>query len=79
MTTGQKDFSSVVTKVVNAKPDAVFYSGYYAEGAPLAQQLANKGYTGTFLAPDGVKDDQFIQLSGDAVQRRLLHLPLRAR
>jgi branched-chain amino acid transport system substrate-binding protein len=66
VTTGQKDFASVVTKVVNAKPDAVFYSGYYAEGAPFAQQLANKGYTGTFLAPDGVKDDQFIQLAGDA-------------
>lgn len=66
VTTGQKDFASVVTKVVNAKPDAVFYSGYYAEGAPLQQQLVNKGYNGTFLGPDGVKDDQFIQLAGDA-------------
>ncbi len=66
VTTGQKDFSSVVTKVMNAKPDAVFYSGYYAEAAPFAQQLATKGYTGVFLGPDGVKDDQFIKLAGDA-------------
>jgi branched-chain amino acid transport system substrate-binding protein len=66
VTTGQKDFSSVVTKVTTAKPDAVFYAGYYAEAAPIAQQLANKGYTGTFLGPDGVKDDQFIKLAGDA-------------
>jgi branched-chain amino acid transport system substrate-binding protein len=66
VTTGQKDFSAVVSKIINAKPDAVFYSGYYAEGAPLDQQLVNKGYTGTFVGPDGVKDDQFIKLAGDA-------------
>ncbi|MEH0110405.1 branched-chain amino acid ABC transporter substrate-binding protein [Tersicoccus sp. MR15.9] len=66
VTTGQKDFSAVISKIVNAKPDAVFYSGYYAEGAPFQQQLAGKGYTGVFLGPDGLKDDQFIKLAGDA-------------
>lgn len=66
VTTGQKDFSAVVSKVMNAKPDAVFYSGYYAEGAPLDQQLVSKGYQGTFIGPDGVKDNQFIKLAGSA-------------
>lgn len=66
VTTGQKDFSAVVSKVMNAKPDAVFYSGYYAEAAPLDQQLASKGYQGAFIGPDGVKDDQFIKLAGSA-------------
>jgi len=66
VTTGQKDFSAVVSKIINAKPDAVYYSGYYAEGAPFDQQLVAKGFEGTFVAPDGVKDDQFIKLAGDA-------------
>ena len=66
VTTGQKDFSAVISKILNTKPDAVYYSGYYAEGAPFDQQLVNKGYTGTFVGPDGVKDDQFIKLAGDA-------------
>jgi branched-chain amino acid transport system substrate-binding protein len=66
VTTGQKDFSAVVSKVMNAKPDAVFYSGYYAEAAPLDQQLVSKGYQGAFIGPDGVKDDQFIKLAGSA-------------
>lgn len=66
VTTGQKDFSAVISKIINAKPDAVYYSGYYAEGAPFDQQLVNKGFTGTFVGPDGVKDDQFIKLAGDA-------------
>lgn len=66
VTTGQKDFSAVVSKIMNAKPDAVFYAGYYAEGAPFDQQLVSKGYKGTFIGPDGVKDDQFIKLAGSA-------------
>ncbi|MDR6970225.1 branched-chain amino acid ABC transporter substrate-binding protein [Leifsonia shinshuensis] len=66
VTTGQKDFSAVISKIINAKPDAVYYAGYYAEGAPFDQQLVNKGYKGTFVGPDGVKDDQFIKLAGDA-------------
>jgi branched-chain amino acid transport system substrate-binding protein len=66
VTTGQKDFSAVISKIMNAKADAVFYSGYYAEGAPFIQQLSGKGFTGTFVAPDGVKDEQFIKQAGDA-------------
>ncbi len=66
VTTGQKDFSAVISKIMNAKADAVFYSGYYAEGAPFDQQLVGKGFTGTFVGPDGLKDDQFIKQAGDS-------------
>ncbi|NYE96434.1 branched-chain amino acid transport system substrate-binding protein [Psychromicrobium silvestre] len=66
VTTGQKDFSAIISKIMNSKADAVFYAGYYAEGAPFDQQLASKGFTGSFVGPDGVKDDQFIKLAGDA-------------
>ena len=66
VTTAQKDFSATVAKVINAKPDAVFYAGYYAEAAPLDQQLVSKGFEGLFVGPDGVKDQQFINLAGDS-------------
>ncbi|MER5672962.1 branched-chain amino acid ABC transporter substrate-binding protein [Pseudonocardia alni] len=75
VTTGQKDFAAVVSKIVSAQPQAVFYSGYYAEGAPLDQQLSNRGFTGVFLGPDGVKDDQFIQLAGDASNNAFFTCP----
>ena len=64
--TGQKDFSAVISKIMNAKADSVYYAGYYAEGAPFDQQLVAKGFTGSFVGPDGVKDDQFIKQAGDA-------------
>ncbi|MFQ4147707.1 branched-chain amino acid ABC transporter substrate-binding protein [Arthrobacter sp. LAPM80] len=66
VTTGQKDFSATISKIINAGADAVFYSGYFAEGAPFDQQLMAKGFKGAFVGPDGVKDDQFIKQAGDA-------------
>jgi branched-chain amino acid transport system substrate-binding protein len=75
VTTGQKDFSSTVSKVMAVKPDAVFYSGYYAEGAPFDQQLVNKGYSGVFVGPDGVKDQAFIQQAGSAASNAVFTCP----
>ncbi len=75
VTTGQKDFSAVISKIINAKADAVFYSGYYAEGAPFDQQLVAKGFTGTFVGPDGLKDDQFIKQAGDSSNNAFFTCP----
>lgn len=65
ITTGQKDFGATVSKIMSANPDAVFFSGYYAEAAPFVQQLVQKGYTGQIVAPDGVKDNEFVKQAGD--------------
>lgn len=66
VTTGQKDFSATISKILNSKADTVFYSGYYAEGAPFDQQLVAKGFKGAFIGPDGVKDAEFVKQAGDA-------------
>lgn len=75
VTTGQKDFSATISKIINAKADAVFYSGYFAEGAPFNQQLVAKGFKGAFVGPDGVKDDQFIKQAGDASNNAFFTCP----
>ena len=58
---GDKDFSAAVTQVKGVSPDAVFYSGYYSEAAPLVQQLKDGGFEGTFVSADGTKDPQFVK------------------
>ncbi|WP_236794171.1 branched-chain amino acid ABC transporter substrate-binding protein [Amycolatopsis sp. GM8] len=62
--TGQTDFSAVVNKMSSESPDAIFYSGYYPEAAPFAQQLNDKGVTAKFVGPDGVKDTEFLKGAG---------------
>ncbi|PXX62463.1 amino acid/amide ABC transporter substrate-binding protein (HAAT family) [Nocardia tenerifensis] len=73
--TGDKDFSATVTKIAGANADAVFYAGYYAEGAPLAQQLKSGGFKGVFVAPDGTNDPQFLAQAGSAAKGATLTCP----
>lgn len=59
-----KDYSAVAQKVVNFSPDAVYYSGYYADFALLVKALKSAGYTGTIVSDDGSKDPQFVKQAG---------------
>lgn len=62
----QTDFSATVTKVTSAKPDAVFFGGYYAEATLLIGQLRDGGWDGTFVVADGVKDPAFLDAKAAA-------------
>ncbi|MGK2321090.1 branched-chain amino acid ABC transporter substrate-binding protein [Gordonia rhizosphera] len=72
---GERDFSAVISKVTGANPDAVFYSGYYAEAAPLAQQLKSADPDVTFISGDGSNDPQFTAQAGDAAKGAYLSCP----
>jgi len=72
---GDKDFSAAVTQVKGASPDAVFFGGYYAEAAPLVQQLKDGGVTATFVSADGTKDPEFVKQAGDASKDSILSCP----
>ena len=72
---GDKDFSAAVNQVKGATPDAVFYSGYYAEAAVFVQQLRDGGYTGVFASADGAKDPEFVKQAGAASKDAILSCP----
>jgi len=64
ITPGETDYSAVVSEVVDAGPDFVFYGGYTPEAGPLAKQLAEAGVTVPFMTDDGAKDPTFGELAG---------------
>jgi branched-chain amino acid transport system substrate-binding protein len=64
--TGQREFSAAIGTIESANPDAIFYAGYYDEGAPFAQQLRDAGIEAALVVPDGVKDPIFVQNAGEA-------------
>jgi branched-chain amino acid transport system substrate-binding protein len=72
---GDKDFSAAVTQVKGASPDALFFGGYYAEAAPLVQQLRDGGFTGAFVSADGTKDPEFVKQAGEASKEAILACP----
>jgi branched-chain amino acid transport system substrate-binding protein len=65
VTVGEQDFSAVVTSI-GTEPQIVVFGGFIAEGAALVRQLRDAGYDGAFMGADGIADQRFIELAGDA-------------
>ncbi|MGC3992953.1 MAG: branched-chain amino acid ABC transporter substrate-binding protein [Propionicimonas sp.] len=59
-----KDFNTVVTKVAQTKPDAVYYGGEYPQAGPLSQQMKAAGLKVPLMGGDGIYSDEFIKLGG---------------
>jgi branched-chain amino acid transport system substrate-binding protein len=62
---GDRDFGAVVTKVIGAKPDMVYYGGEYPEAGPLAAQLKDRGFQGPLMGGDGIYASDFFKGAGD--------------
>ncbi|WP_262848330.1 branched-chain amino acid ABC transporter substrate-binding protein [Sphaerisporangium corydalis] len=58
------DYSSTVNKIAAAKPDAVFFGGYYAGAGKLLKQLRDKGSKAKFFSGDGSLDKGIIESAG---------------
>ncbi|GGL19872.1 branched-chain amino acid ABC transporter substrate-binding protein [Planomonospora parontospora] len=72
----ESDFSSVANKVAAAKPDAIFFGGYYAAGGNLLKQLRDKNVDAKFLSGDGSLDKGLIEGAGaDNAEGALIGCP----
>lgn len=73
---GDRDFNTVVTRVVDSGADSVFFGGYYQEAGLLVNQLRSGGFDGPFVAGDGVLDPGFVETAGgDAANNSFLTCP----
>lgn len=70
-----KDYSGIAAKIAGAKPDAVYYSGYYADLALFLKGLHAAGYRGPVGSGDGSKDAQLVKLAGADAEGTYLTCP----
>ena len=63
-----KDFSSVISKVKGANPEAVYYGGEFPQGAPLSQQMKSAGLDVPLMGGDGLKSEQYFALAGSTAE-----------
>lgn len=63
-----KDFSPMITKLRALEPDALFIAGLYTEGALIAKQGAEVGWTPPIYGVDGLYSPPYIELGGKAVE-----------
>lgn len=65
---GDKDFSGQVTNIKAKKPDVIFFSGYYTEGALIMKEARKQGIKANMFGGDGLFSPEFIKLGGTAVE-----------
>lgn len=65
---GDTDFSAIVTKIKNANPDVIVFSGYYTEGGLIMKEVRRQGMNDiVMVGGDGLQGEDFYKLGGDAV------------
>lgn len=70
-----KNYATIAGTILQAKPDFVYYSGFYRELALLAKALHAAGYNGPIGSGDGSKDDQLITLAAQDAEGIYLTCP----
>lgn len=64
----ETDYSSLITRIKAANPDVIYYGGFYEGGALFARQLRAAGVDTPLIGAEGLKTDEFIQISGDGAK-----------
>ncbi|MCG2582707.1 MAG: ABC transporter substrate-binding protein, partial [Marinobacter sp.] len=66
ITAGDKDFSSLITKLKQADVDYVYYGGYHPELGLILRQAEQADLDTVFMGPEGVGNKDINTIAGDA-------------
>lgn len=66
VTTGDKDFSALLTRIKAMKPDMFLYCGYYPEAGLILKQGKAMGLDTIYINDEASVDPQLITIAGDA-------------
>lgn len=62
------DFTAILTSIKSKNPDLIFFGGMDPQAGPMAQQMKRLGLTTRFLGGDGMQNQNFIKLAGEAAE-----------
>lgn len=65
---GEKDFTAVLTKAKNMKPDFIFFGGVTTESALIRQQMVKLGVDSFFYTGSGTMSPTFVSIAGPAAE-----------
>lgn len=61
------NFDAILTPVISANPDVIYFGGMYGQAAVLFKQAREKGYMGMFLSDDGFDSSVAAEIGGEAL------------
>jgi len=68
ITPGAMDYSAIVQRIKQSGADVVVFGGYHPEASKIVTIMKRKHLKIKFVSDDGVKDDTFIKVAGDAAE-----------
>ena len=63
----QSNFDGIITPIIAANPDLVYFGGIYSQAGIFFRQARDRGVTAQFMGPDGMDSSELASLAGDAV------------
>jgi len=61
------NFDSILSPILAAKPEAIYFGGMFDQAAVLFKQARQKGYMGMFLSDDGFDSSDAAKIGGTAL------------
>jgi branched-chain amino acid transport system substrate-binding protein len=61
------NFDAILTPILSAKPDMVYFGGMFDQSAVLIKQARQKGFTGMLLSDDGFDSPEAAKIAGQAL------------
>lgn len=65
---GDNDFTAVLTKIKQERPEVVYFGGVYPEAGLLVKQMRQLGLDIPFVSGDAVYDQNFLEIGGEATE-----------
>ena len=63
------NFDAILTPIISANPDVIYWGGMYSEAAVAFKQAREKGYMGMFLSDDGFDSSDAAKIGGEALMQ----------
>ncbi len=67
ITSGEKDFSALITKMKNAGVTLIYFGGLHTEAGLIMRQSVDQGLKAPVFSGDGMISSELAQIAGDAV------------
>lgn len=64
VTAGEKDYSAVINQIIAAKPEMIYFGGYYSDAGIIVKQARDKGFKGIFMGGDGYDSADMVKIAG---------------
>jgi branched-chain amino acid transport system substrate-binding protein len=64
LTPGEQDYNAILTKLKSAKPDVVFFTGYYPEAGLLLRQKKEMNWNVPFIGGDATNHPDLVKIAG---------------